>query len=228
MIADSRQLAERVRTVLGDPGEWNHPGGYPDSLALCIIDSIQSIGMRYRSVQNVVERYRDFRRGRGGDPATDGSPELLATFRELDGAQAWTREIGNQNRTSTRLAAPLKALVIEQAAQLLCDQDVKTTSDLREMASAEDSIRPLKASWRELPGQRSGISWRYLLILAGVDNVKPDRMIRGFLVDQLPNRGGKLSVDEAAELVKQVAKDLGVKASVLDHRIWLYQSGRLK
>jgi len=228
MIVDSGQLAERVRRVLGTPSEWIHPGGYRDSLALCVIDSIQSIGVRYSSVQNVVGRYRDFRSRQGADPRTDGSPELLATFTEVGGAEAWARAIGNQNRTSSRLAAPLKASVIEQAAQLLCDREVKTTSDLLERASAEDSIRPVKDSWRNLSGQRSGISWRYLLILGGVDDVKPDRMIRGFLADQLPNGGEKLSADEAAELVKQAATDLGVKASVLDHRIWLYQSGRLK
>jgi len=37
-----------------------------------------------------------------------------------------------------------------------------------------------------------------------------------------------LSVDEAAELVKQADADLDVEASVLDHRIWLSQSGWLK
>jgi hypothetical protein len=48
-----------------------------------------------------------------------------------------------------------------------------------------------------------------------VDNVKPDRMIRGFLADQLPNGGEYLSMDEAAELVKQAATDLGLKRQCL-------------
>jgi hypothetical protein len=61
-----------------------------------------------------------------------------------------------------------------------------------------------------------------------VNNVKPDCVIRGFLVDQLPNGSKELPADKAAELFKQVATDLGVKASALDHRNWLYQSGRPK
>jgi hypothetical protein len=228
MILDVNQLVERVRTVLGDPGGWQDPGGYPDGLALCVINSIQSIGVRYGSVENVIRRYRDYRRRQGADPDKDGSPELLTTFAKIGGHLAWANEVGNLNRTSSRLTSPPKALVIEQAAQLLLDQDIKTADDLRAIAAAEDSTERVKTLWRELPGQRSGISWRYLLMLARVDNVKPDRMIRGFLAEQLPNGGGKLSADEAADLVQQAASQLGVRASVLDHRIWRYQSGRLK
>jgi hypothetical protein len=43
----------------------------------------------------------------------------------------------------------------------------------------------LKQAWLAVPGQRSGISWRYLLMLAGIPEVKPDRMIRRFVADAL-------------------------------------------
>jgi len=46
-------------------GGRHAPDGYPDSLALCIIDSIYSTGARYSSVVNVVGRYRDYRTGQG-------------------------------------------------------------------------------------------------------------------------------------------------------------------
>ena len=31
------------------------PDGYPDGLALCVIDSVQSTGVTYSSVENVVD-----------------------------------------------------------------------------------------------------------------------------------------------------------------------------
>ena len=47
------------------------PGGYPDSLALCIVDSVQSTGIRYGTTAKVVNRYRTYRTAQGGDPETD-------------------------------------------------------------------------------------------------------------------------------------------------------------
>lgn len=34
------------------------PERYPDSLALCFVDSVQSTGVKYPSVEKVVARYR--------------------------------------------------------------------------------------------------------------------------------------------------------------------------
>lgn len=68
------------------------PTGYPDGLALCVIDSIQSVGVRC-SVENVVQRYRGFQ---GNDAATDGMPELSRTFASL-GVDGWVQRIGTRN-----------------------------------------------------------------------------------------------------------------------------------
>jgi hypothetical protein len=54
---DTDDLAALIKACaadLGDPNLWFTPDGYPDSLALCIIDSIYSTGARYSSVVNVV------------------------------------------------------------------------------------------------------------------------------------------------------------------------------
>jgi hypothetical protein len=48
------------------------PKSYPGSLALCVVDSVQSTGVTYSSVEKVVARYRAYRRDRDGDPNTDG------------------------------------------------------------------------------------------------------------------------------------------------------------
>ena len=58
---------------LGNPDLWFKPDGYPESLALCIIDSIYSTGARYSSVLNVAKRYREYRLDQGGNPDTDGA-----------------------------------------------------------------------------------------------------------------------------------------------------------
>ncbi|WGJ88050.1 hypothetical protein [Gordonia sp. SMJS1] len=48
--------------------------GYSDGLALCVIDSVQSTGVSYSSVEKVVARYRSYRREQGGDPNPTASP----------------------------------------------------------------------------------------------------------------------------------------------------------
>ncbi len=61
---DTDDLAALIKACdidLGEPNLWFTPDGYPDSLVLCIVDSIYSTGARYSSVVNVVERYREYR-----------------------------------------------------------------------------------------------------------------------------------------------------------------------
>jgi hypothetical protein len=223
MTAEVDTLRAAVLEELGPTEEWSTPGGYPGSLALCVIDSIQSIGQRYGGVRSVVDRYRGHRTKSGGDGDRDGAPELAATFEEL-GVEALAKGIGTGNRTYARLDAPLKAEVIRDAADLLCRHQVLSTDDLRGLD--EQGIETLKRAWRsELRSQRSGISWRYLLMLAGAEGVKPDRMITRFLGRHVAGEAG-LSQEAATDLVTAVARDLGVSANTLDHRIWLHERER--
>ena len=74
-----------------------------------------------------------------------------------------------------------------------------------------------------MPGQGSGISWRYVRLLAGVQEVKPDRMIIRFVARAI---GRTPMPNEAAALVTAVATGLNVDLRGLDHRIWRFQSGR--
>lgn len=82
---------------IGDPVTFVSPPGY-QGVALCILDSIWSIGVRYSTVENVVARYRS----RGASVETDGPAELLAVFAEVGGAEGFAERIGNYQRTSTR------------------------------------------------------------------------------------------------------------------------------
>lgn len=126
--------------------------GYRDGLALCVIDSVQSIGVTYTSVENVVARYRAHRREQGGDPNRDGIPELLATFDELDGPEGWARKIGNDNRTSTR-GGVLKSEAIRDAARVLDGEGIGDTAGLRKAAEDKKDLAWIKGVWCAVTGQ---------------------------------------------------------------------------
>lgn len=198
------------------------PGGYPDGLALCIIDAVQSTGVTYTSVGNVLDNYRRYRKAQNGDPRTDGTPELLTTFDDLKGSAGWAAEIGNQNKTSTQPGAPLKAEAIRQAAQALNNAGITDTAKLRAAAQTTE-LADVKAQWLQIPGQSSGITWRYALMLAGVPDVKPDRMIIRFVADALGIPRRRVTSQFAAEAVLAAAEALHVSPTDLDHSIWAWQ-----
>lgn len=201
------------------------PGGYRDGLALCVIDSVQSTGVNYTSVGKVLDRYRAYRRAQGADPAADGAVELLTTFDELDGPDAWASRIGTRNRTSTR-SGILKAEAIRDAARVLIANGIVTTGALRAAADDEAQLQRVRKAWCAVKGQRSGITWRYVLMLAGVPGVKPDRMIIRFVADALGVPRRSVGSELAAEIVTAAAPELDVSVTALDHAIWGFQRGR--
>ena len=217
---DIESLRVRCLEVLGSPPDWVAPVGYPDSLALCVIDSIWSIGIRYATVDRVVDSYRARRIGLGRDADADGTEELLGDVAAAGGAEAWRKLVGTRHRTSTRGGIP-KAEAVVLAAEALVGVGLVSAADVRG-ASVEQLDRAERA-WRAVRGQRSGISWRYLLMLAGSAQVKPDRMICRFVERAI---GQRPTPDYAAELVLAVASKLCVDVRALDHRMWRFQSGR--
>lgn len=218
-------LAERCRAELGPASKWFRPAGYPDSLALCIIDSIQSTGSHYTSVMNVVNRYREVRAGGAG---TDGTSELLSTFDQFHGVAGWAEAIGNLKPASTKSGASLKAAVIHDVAQRLHDAGIRTAADFRthgELADNNESRRKeLKKLWTSAEAQRSGITFEYALMLAGLPGVKSDRMVLRFVEEAIER--SDLAPTTCATLVREAASNLGVDATVLDHTIWRTASGR--
>lgn len=69
------------------------------------------------------------------------------------------------------------------------------------------------------------MTYNYLLILAGLPSVKPDRMVLRFLGSAL-GTGSPLTTDRAVELVMAAADALHVSPRRLDHVIWRAASGR--
>lgn len=212
-----------ISLLPGPSATWTHPGGYPDGLALCIIDSVQSTGVKYGSVRRVAERYRNYRMAQDGEPASDGADVLLTTFAELGGPEAWAGMIGNQNKTSSARGAPLKALAIRDAAAGLVERGVVTAGDFRAAVADEAEAAEVRQGWCGVIGQASGVTWHYVQMLAGVPGVKPDRMIIRFVADALEQPTSRVGRSFAVDVVSAAAVELGVEATTLDHVIWQWQ-----
>lgn len=218
-------LGQACASDLGDPDLWFAPDGYPDSLALCIIDSIYSTGAHYSSVVNVVRRYRDARRADGGDADADGVTELLASMEARGGPDDWASTVGNRRPTSTAKGAPLKATAIHGLATGLAGAGVSTADAFRSAVS-DSRHDELKALWRSTPGQRSGITWEYALMLMGVPGVKADRMVVRYVACAIGRTTADVPTTKAAELVRRLAQQNGWDVIRTDHAIWRFESGR--
>ena len=213
-----KAVADRCRRLDGWP-DLVAPPGYQESLALCVVDSIWSIGITYATTSNVVDRYRTWvtSEGRGSADERTAS-ELTDDISFIGGGGAFADVVRNHNLTSSR-GGVLKADVVRDAAAVLVRLGVETTDDLRARAGDEE----VEVAWRSLHGQGSGTSWYYLQILAGVENVKPDRMICRFVADA----GGVESIIPADayaalcgayELLRGAQPRLTLRG--LDHAAW--------
>ena len=218
-------LVSACERDLGDSAEWITPRSYPNALALCIIDAIYSTGARHVTVENIFERYGIYRAEKGGDIAQDGAPELLQTFGELGDASEWAATIGNRRPTSSTPGAPLKAQAVNDAASRLVDVGIHTTADLREVADS-DALDAVKKSWLTVPGQRSGVTWTYVLMLAGVSGVKADRAIVRYVARILDVPVDEVPAATASELIRDVAEHQGWNAEQTEHAIWRFASKR--
>jgi hypothetical protein len=217
-----RLLAARCRAVLGDLTLLLKPRGYPGSLALCVLDAIWSMGIRYTAVEHVIGRYQEHRRGQGADPEQDSLADLLATIDRAGSGEGLAELLGNHQLTANRNGV-LKAEAVAIAARTLARQAINQPEDLRAAIGGDRGVE-VEAGWRVVPGQRPGISWAYLLLLTGVPRVKPDRMIRRFVADAV--QVDDIDPEDAAQLVAAVQQATpGSSLIALDHAIWRYQRG---
>ena len=219
MNADIERLRAACERDLGDPAGWPTPVGYPDSLALCIIDAIYAPGARHLTVDSILERYRSYRAGQGGDADTDGAPELLANVEALGGPEQWAAQIGNRRPTSTRKDAPLRSVALTETAQAFVALGIRTTEDLRVIAADPELAREAKRAWCAVPGQRSGFTWRFLLMLAELPGTDPT--VAGYVA----RRVGDDAADTAG-LLAAVAAAAGWHADALHQAIWRFEARR--
>lgn len=213
-------LVEYCNDNLGDPTLWRTPEGYPDSLALCMIDSLYSTGSHYTSVINVISKYK------GTHGEQDGARALSASIGNAGGAREWAvTVVGNRKPAHTKPGAPLKAEIIQQAAELMTDLGIDTVPDLVSQVEDDPYGNPVYKAWKKLPSQSSGVTYNYLLILAGLPSVKPDRMVLRFLATALGEEV-ELTIQRAVDLIMETAKAMDVSPRTLDHIAWRAASGR--
>ena len=228
---DVSRLSAVVVADLGtDDQRWFTPDGYT-GVALCVLDSIYSTGNQYSSVVKMISRYRQARRYEAGDPEFDGPVDLLAAADRWGGTDGFVSRTRSRWRVSTKPDAPFKAVAALGAARVLDQAGLSTVADVREArtdhSKQEQSV--VKKEWVSLPGQRSGLTWTYFLMLAGVPGVKADRRIVRYVSRAL---GHQVGVVEAASLVAAVAAVAavadrrGLSQTKLDHAIWRKESGR--
>ncbi|VXB44002.1 hypothetical protein NOCARDAX2BIS_220133 [Nocardioides sp. AX2bis] len=188
-----------------------------------MLNAVFSTGNQSDAVVRVLGRYCARRDEQGADPKRDGPDELIAEIERCGGPDEFADELDNHWRAWQSKAAPYKTTVILGAAQLLKGSDVQTSDDLKlAMASADEHNR-LKSGWLALPGQRSGLTWRYFLMNSGMPGIKADRMITRWVSRAV---GRTVKPTEAEAILLAAAERLSVDANHLDHAVWAVQRGR--
>lgn len=208
---------------LGPPESWDEPTTYT-SIPLAILDSVWSISVRYDAVLNVVSRYRLLRESVGGDADTETTGTFVRVVDEIGGPEGLASAVQNRQRTSTS-SGILKAEAVYLEARILVEEGITLVGDLR--ATDDVQLRKIATRWSgEVPGQISGLSWDYFLMLCGLPGVKSDRMVRRFVAEALNRTELDVSASHARELVVEAADRLAVDTRFIDYAIWQYQRAR--
>lgn len=197
------------------------PPGYASS-ALGVIDAVFSIRASYSATRNVVTRYASHHDvvDIGFLPNNPDDHDLVALRDNLTNQsdQQLIDLFGSAQHTGRRL----KATAVRDAAINLVAAGIRNRADLASLDNDPDQRRQAAAAWTGVVGLGDA-TWRYLRILMGSQDVKPDRMILGWLQGVL---GYRPSTGEAVELVAELAEQLNQPQRVVEHAIWRYQSKR--
>ena len=201
---------------------------YYDSLPLCVIDAVFSIGVRYPSTRNTVIKFCN---NQGALTRISPPPSKQSdgyTIDDLLSAISTQEDKGaseifeNTQKTSSKNGI-LKSKAVYEFATVLKNNDIQTLSDIRSANNAK--INKIEDEIKKIKGQSSGISFSYFLMLSGDDNhMKIDRWLLRF-VDGATDK--KYTVSTAYYDLKEVCKELqktytSMTPRLLDHIIWNY------
>jgi hypothetical protein len=233
-VDDAALLARRIADVMDLSQARYGDEFFYQSLSLCALDAVFSIGVRWQAVRNVVARYCGHAGLQIFRPVGSAAPPLaeqesvsqfcarLAGWGSPDQIAAM---LGSRQRTSTSGNSILKAEATLRFAEQLRDQGIEYLQDMASLSPVVESL--VLSRIRGIPGQGSGISWAAFRMLSGdEDQVKPDRMVSRFIRATL---GREVTPESAVELVRGAALVLrGVYPQLtprlLDAQIWKYQS----
>ena len=229
---DIQQLMRHIEVRIDLKKVAAEPALYWASMPLCIIDSVWSIRSNYETT--VCPLVRRFARSNtppwdGADHSTppgDGGPtvrNLVETIEErLKKGHTYETLLANRQRTSSR-SGILKADAVHRFANALLSAGINQPSDLRDVAR----LRKAETLVKKIPGQGTGITFTYFLMLSGEGQfVKSDTHIRRFVSDALDIPWSNLvSADRAARLLSEAARRFavslpGLTPAKLDHAVW--------
>ena len=200
------------------------------SLPLCVIDAVYSIGVRYEGVRNTIGRYcAHFNVQRTRTPRNvlphKHEQESVSNFCERFeqyGSNAMAVEVFRNRQRTSPTNGILKSEGTYLFASVLRRHGVEYLQDIEKVLDNREFEKAILA----IPGQTSGISLQYFFMLSGSDDlVKPDRMILGFLKTVLCR---PVRATEAQQLLAESAAQLRntyphLTPRLLDHEIWKYQ-----
>jgi hypothetical protein len=138
------------------------------SVPLCVIDAVFSIGVRYESTERTVTdfctRHQWQRDGRGKvkEHTVSEFVRVLEPYENRWEAMA-DNVFRNRQRTSSR-SGILKAEATFRFAKALQQFGIETFADVLKSGLRNDVRQAIKS----IPGQGSGLSYAYFLILAGI------------------------------------------------------------
>lgn len=200
------------------------PAGYPDSVALAVLDSFWSPdGASDRATaEQVLAVYREMREAEWGDAQTDGALELIAQFDVVGGPAYFAEQLKKAAPEASSRKAILSAAGAFEACELLRSADLSTAEDIR--GAAPTLLRGIERPWKRIAGQRSGESFNRVLLLVGCLTVNPDRPLLAFLGAAT---GGPVEPDEVAAVLTAVADALGVPVQVLAARMRALAGGHV-
>jgi hypothetical protein len=229
MTENINKLVAHIRRTLDDLSTPPSDAAYEyASLPLCVIDAVFSIGARYESTERTVNDFcalyhwqKDGRGRAGGERTISDFLQILQPY-ENRWEDIANDLFHNRQRTSTK-SGILKAEAVYRFSKTLQRFGIETFVDVLRSGLRDDLRRAIKT----IPGQGSGLSYIYFLILAGnEDGVKADRMVTRFVAKALgvPNVAPEL----AEELVRKAKALLRTEfpklmPSTLDNKIWKYQ-----
>lgn len=221
---DCRLLLAAITETHGVPGDGKlatEPRGYPNSLALCLIDSVQSLRSGYVSVVvPVLARYCEYQLEHGGDADSDGLRQFLAALEEMGGVERWSATVGTRHKAPG--TSVLKGEAMLRAAEALVSINIDTTVDLRKATEDPAELAAVRRAWIGVHGLGKA-SWDYFLMLAGPDGSKADTLLIRYVTRAL-NLPKPVEPSHAQSALRCAAHTLGVTQKRLDHAIWLFES----
>ena len=195
------------------------PPGYM-SAPICALDSVFSIGICYRNVVRIVNRFCEFLREDSMNTVITTS-EVIKRIEDISNTDLAEQYLSH-HRTSTTNGI-LKTEAFRSFLLVMQSNGIEDINDIHIKAGNATFEKAIK----NIPGQKSGLSLDYFYILSHMDNyVKDDRHIRWF-VDQAIHGNSFKRVDRI-ELIRETAKTMnlnlhsGMTPRHLDHIIWNY------